>query len=77
MVAGCVRQVVVLYRNVCMGIGLGGLNVGRFRQAVVLIELVAYSDSLVTLHTLVFIYMTFVVKPVHIFMVTSRASKTA
>ena len=76
MVAGCVRQVVVLYRSVCMGIGLGGLNVGHFRQAC-LIELVAYSDSLVTLHTLVFIYMTFVVKPVHIFMVTSRASKTA
>ena len=41
-----------------------------------LIELVVYGGSLVTLHTLVFICMTSVVKPVHIFMATSRASKT-
>ena len=25
--AGCIRQVVVLHKNICMGIGLGGLNV--------------------------------------------------
>ena len=28
MIAGCGRQVVVLDSNVCMGIGLGGLNIG-------------------------------------------------
>ena len=26
MVTGCVRQLVVLYSNNCMGIGLGGLS---------------------------------------------------
>ena len=31
MVAGCVRQVVVLYRNDCMVNGLGGLNGNHFR----------------------------------------------
>ena len=36
MVAGRIRQVVVLYSNDCMGIGLGGLSVGRFRQVAVL-----------------------------------------
>ena len=41
-----------------------------------LIELAVFDGSLVTLHTLVFIYMTSVVKPVDIFMETSRASKT-
>ena len=41
MVAGHVRQVVVLYSTDCMGIGLGRLSIGRLRQAVVLfIEMV-------------------------------------
>ena len=31
MVAGCVRQVVVLYSNGFMGIGLGELSIGRLR----------------------------------------------
>ena len=35
VVAGRVRQVVFLSRNDFMGAGLGGLNVGRFRQVVV------------------------------------------
>ena len=34
--AGCIRQVVVLYKNICMGIGLGGLNVCCLWQLVVL-----------------------------------------
>ena len=29
-----VRQVVVLYSNACIGIGLSGLSIGRFRQVV-------------------------------------------
>ena len=36
MVNGQRGQVVTLYRNDCMGIGLGGLNVGRLRRMVVL-----------------------------------------
>ena len=36
VVAGRVRQVVVLYSNDCMGICLGGLNIGRLRRVVVL-----------------------------------------
>ena len=32
MVAGCIRQVVVLCSNYCMGIGLGSLSFGRLRQ---------------------------------------------
>ena len=36
MVAGCVRQVVVLYSSNCMGICLGGLSIGRLRRVVVL-----------------------------------------
>ena len=36
MVAGRVRQVVVLYSNDCMRIHLGGLRIGRLRQVVVL-----------------------------------------
>ena len=31
VVAGCVRQVVILYRNDCIEIGLDGFNVGLFR----------------------------------------------
>ena len=36
VVAGCVRQVVILYSNNCMRIGLGGLSIGCLRQVVVL-----------------------------------------
>ena len=36
VVAGRVRQVVVLYSNDCMGICLGGLSIGRLRRVVVL-----------------------------------------
>ena len=36
VVAGRSRQVVVLYSNNCMEIGLGKLSIGCFRQAVVL-----------------------------------------
>ena len=36
VVAGRVRQVVVLYSKDCMGIGMGGLNIGRLRRVVVL-----------------------------------------
>ena len=35
MVAGRVRQVVILYSNDCMEIGLGGLSIGRLRRVVV------------------------------------------
>ena len=35
MVAGRVRQVVVLYSNDCMGIGLGELSIGRLKEVVV------------------------------------------
>ena len=34
--AGYVRQVVVLRSNDCMGIGLGGISIGRLRLGVVL-----------------------------------------
>ena len=34
LVAGCVRQVAVLYNNDCMGIYLGELNTGRLRRVV-------------------------------------------
>ena len=36
VVAGRVRQLVVLYSNNCMGICFGGLSIGRLRQVVVL-----------------------------------------
>ena len=36
MVAGCIRQVVILYSNDCMGIGLGGLSIGCLRRVVIL-----------------------------------------
>ena len=36
MVAGRVRQVVVLYSNDCRGICLGGLSTGRLRRVVAL-----------------------------------------
>ena len=36
VVAGRFRQVVVLYSNGCMGIGLGKLSIGRLRREVVL-----------------------------------------
>ena len=36
LVAGRVRQVVVLYSNNCMGICLGELSIGRLRRVVVL-----------------------------------------
>ena len=36
MVAGGVRQVVILYSKDCKRIGLGGLSVGRLRQVVVI-----------------------------------------
>ena len=32
MVAGRVRQVVILYSNDCMGTGLGRLSIGRLRR---------------------------------------------
>ena len=35
MVAGPVRQVVVLYSNNCMGTGLGRLRIGCLRQEVI------------------------------------------
>ena len=34
-VAGCIRQVIILYSNYCMGICLGRLNIGHLRQVVV------------------------------------------
>ena len=36
VIAGCIRQVVVLYSNDCMGICLGRLSIGCFRQVIVL-----------------------------------------
>ena len=36
VVAGHVRQVVILYSNNCMGISLGGLSIGRLRLVVIL-----------------------------------------
>ena len=36
VVADCVRQVVVLYSDDCMGICLVGLSIGRLRQVVIL-----------------------------------------
>ena len=36
VVAGRVKQVVVLYSNNCTGIHLSGLSIGHFRRAVVL-----------------------------------------
>ena len=36
MVAGRIRQVIVLYSNDCMGICLGKLSIGRLRRVVVL-----------------------------------------
>ena len=36
VVAGRIRQVVVLYSNNCMGFCLGGLSLGRLKQVVVL-----------------------------------------
>ena len=36
MVAGRIRQVVILYSNNCMGLSSGRLSVGRLRQVVVL-----------------------------------------
>ena len=36
VVAGCIRQVVVLYSNDCIGICLGELSIGRLRRVVVL-----------------------------------------
>ena len=36
VVTGGVRQVVILYSYNCMGIGLGGLTIGRLRRVVVL-----------------------------------------
>ena len=42
VVAGCVRQVVVLYSNNCMGICLGRLSAGRLRLVIeVVVENVA------------------------------------
>ena len=43
VVAGCVRQVVVLYSNDCMGICLGGLSIGSLRRVVILKELVVWT----------------------------------
>ena len=40
MVAGRVRQVVVLYSNDCMGICLGGLSIGRLKTSGHLVKLV-------------------------------------
>ena len=34
--AGCVRQVVILHSNDCMGVCMDGLSTGRLRQVVVL-----------------------------------------
>ena len=36
VVAGCIRQVVVLHSNNCMGICMGGLSIGCLRQVVIL-----------------------------------------
>ena len=36
LVTGLVRQVVVLYSNNCIGIGLGGLSIGYLQQVVIL-----------------------------------------
>ena len=36
VVTGCVRQLVVLYSNDCMGIGLGGFSTGCLKWVVVL-----------------------------------------
>ena len=36
VVTGCVRQVVILYSNNCMGICLGALSIRCLRQVVVL-----------------------------------------
>ena len=36
VVAGCIRQVVVLYSNNCMGICLGGRSTGHLKEVVIL-----------------------------------------
>ena len=36
VVAGHVKQLIVLHSNDCMGICLGGLSIGRLRQVVIL-----------------------------------------
>ena len=41
MVAGRVRQVVVLYSNDCMGICLGGLRIDRLTEMVIRVGLTA------------------------------------
>ena len=43
MVAGCVRQVVVLYSNDCMEIWMGGLSIGRLIKVVVCLGLTVYT----------------------------------
>ena len=35
VVAGCIRQVVVIYSNDCIRICLGGLSIGHLRQVVI------------------------------------------
>ena len=35
VVAGCIRQVVVLYSNDCVGVILGGLSNGRLKDVVI------------------------------------------
>ena len=43
MVTGCIRQVVILYSNDCMGIGLGGLS-----ALVILGDWLTYKDSCIS-----------------------------
>ena len=35
VVAGCTRQVVVLYSNDCVRVGLGGLSIGHLKDVVI------------------------------------------
>ena len=36
MVTGCIRQLIVLYSNDCMGIRWGGLSIGHLRRVIIL-----------------------------------------
>ena len=38
VITGPVRQVVILYSNDCMGIGLGRLSIGHHRQVAILLR---------------------------------------
>ena len=58
MVAGRVRQVVILYSNDYMGICLGRLCIDCLRRVVVLIEMIVWTSIYFLIITLVYYYTT-------------------